>query len=77
MFLNQAKLSKLNLIYLLLFVNVLNPLKIWDNNILRAVSAHLMLLLLTVESVICFLKSDKAEIKNVFKNIIGRGEKNV
>ena len=77
MFLNQAKLSKLNLIYLLLFVNVLNPLKILNNDMLRAVSAHLMLLLLTGESVICFLKSDKAEIKNVFKNIIGRGEKNV
>lgn len=77
MFLNQAKLSKLNLIYLLLFVNVLNPLKILNNDMLRAVSAHLMLVLLTAESVICFLKSDKAEIKNVFKNIIGRGEKNV
>ena len=77
MFLNQAKFTKLNLVYLVLFVAILNPLKIWDNNILRAVSAHLMLIILTVESIISFLKSDKTEFKQLKLKLFSKGAEHV
>ena len=77
MFLNQAKLTKLNLAYLFLFVAILNPLKILNNEVLRAISAHLMLIILTVESTISFLKSDKTELKQIKLKLFSKGAKHV
>lgn len=67
MFLNTAKTSKLNLFYMTLFICMFNSLYTWiDCFAFSASAANIMLITITIESSLAFIKSDKKKLKSLF-----------